>query len=145
MKSHFNVRRRMRWSIKSLLLYMAAFAICLVLGRLPLVLSALGIILLIGILGLTLPGVMSRRVGRGVAIGLLATFLSLLLIGGMADLVSSLSQRDLSLIIAPRLSYIIQLGAFAGGTAGLLYDKLCPIRSPRILDDRIRNMSKTDR
>ena len=134
----------MRWSIKSLLLYTVVFAICLVLGRLPLMLSALGIILLLGILGLTLPGVMSRRIGRGVAIGLLATFLSLLLIAGLADLVSSLSEREISLIIAPWLSYLIQLGAFAGGTVGLLYDKLHPVRSPRILDDRIHNMSNTD-
>lgn len=132
----------MRWSMKSLLIYMAALAVCLTISRLSYVMGALALAAVLYALRFALPSPRYRRVSSGASFGIVGSFALLLLVGGFVDAVSALTEREISRIVYPWLPYIFQLGAFAGGSLGLLYDKLYPVRSPRIMDDRLHAMSK---
>ena len=132
----------MRWSIKSLLLYTVAFAKCLTVSRLPYMLGGLALIVVLYALRIVLPGAVYARVSHGASLGIVASFALTALCAGIVDAASAYTERELSKIVYPWLPYIVQLGAFAGGSVGLLYHKLKPIRTPRIIDDRVLDTSE---
>lgn len=102
----------MRWSIRSLLLYMTAFCICLALTWLP---PKTGAVVLVAIVvGLRLK--MSRGAWWSVSAGALLG----VALGWVLVICKSV---DDTAFAAEWVPYAIQLGAFVGGSLGLLLYK----------------------
>jgi hypothetical protein len=110
----------MRWSIKSLLLYITAICVCLGLTWLPAGIGALALMLVVSYSRLWIPSAMWRLIAFAAFVGAVAS--CLLVIHRCLELHASTQNEA---IAAPAfyerwLPYAIQLGAFLGGSIGLL-------------------------
>jgi hypothetical protein len=110
----------MRWSLTYLLLYVTAFCLCLSFTRLPVRDGAIGITAIAVILAFVLPWSAWWRVVAVALIGGALCYVCLII--DCVDKFSSTRFESIGALayMELRLSYVIPLGSFAGGSLGLL-------------------------
>jgi hypothetical protein len=118
----------MRWSIKSLLLYMAAFAVCLTLCYLPFA-EAGGLVLgaVIFVLGAFVSGKQWRCLTWGAVLGVIAAFIAAAVYTrirvGVISAPTYASNARIAAVHDPLRPYLFPMGAFVGGSIGMLISK----------------------
>jgi hypothetical protein len=110
----------MRWSLKSVLLYVTVFCLCLSFTWLPIRAGALGIIAIAALLAFVLRWSAWWRIVTVALIGAALCYTCLII-----DCIDKFASTRFESIDAPaymdlRLPYVIPMGAFVGGSLGLL-------------------------
>jgi O-antigen ligase len=114
----------MRWSIKSLMLYMLVFALCLTFCNVTYIESALILCGAIALLGFILPGKPWRYLTWGAVFGVIAAFIAASLFVRIRVVHTNPPTYASTSLEAsvhdPLKRYIFPMGAFVGGSVGLL-------------------------
>jgi hypothetical protein len=117
----------MRWSIKSLMLYTLVFALCLAICNIEYTTTALILCVIIALLGFVLPGKQWRYFTWGIVGGIIMAFFAASIYVRMRTGTGVPRTYALNALTSsyydPLKRYLFPVGAFVGGSLGLLLYK----------------------